>query len=94
VPNVLTFDEFVDLIRVRLGAADALKPSYAHNFRDLFKPEEVTAIPDNWWDDAFEELEAQEHLDPRASGKAMGIGNVHARLSADGRLYLRQQEDS
>jgi hypothetical protein len=87
----LTFDEFVDLLRVRLGAADALNISEAHDFKTLMEDyAEVT--PDNWWWDAFDELEAQGHLDPRASGKTFGVGNVHARLSADGRLYLRTEE--
>jgi hypothetical protein len=90
--SVQDFDEFVDLIRARLGAADALKPGDLHDFKGLFKPEEAEAIPDNWWEDAFDELEAQGHLHP-ASGKAMGIGNVHARLSADGRLHLRRVAD-
>jgi hypothetical protein len=91
--SVQDFDEFVDLIRARLGAADALKPGgEAHPFKSLFKPEEVDAIPENWWSDAFDELEAQGHLHP-GSGRAMGIGNVHARLSADGRLHLRRVAD-
>jgi hypothetical protein len=87
----LTFDEFVDLLRIRLGAADALSISEAHGFKTLMADyAEVT--PDNWWWDAFDELEAQGHLDPRASGKTFGVGNVHARLSADGRLCLRTQD--
>ena len=47
-------------------------------------------IPDNWYREAFEELEAQGHLHP-ASHIEMG-GNACARLSADGRLYLRSAD--
>jgi hypothetical protein len=88
--DILSFDEFVELLRVRLGDADAIKLSEAHDFKTLMADyAEVT--PDNWWWDAFDELNAQGHLDPAASGKTFGVGNVHARLSADGRLYLRMQ---
>jgi hypothetical protein len=84
-----SFDEFVDLVRVRLGAADALKPSELHEFKSLFTTEDAEPIPDNWWEDAFDELQAQGHLDP-ASSKAFGP-TMRARLSADGRLYLREE---
>lgn len=47
-------------------------------------------IPQVWWHDAYDELEACGHLDP-ASSKVMG--DAHARLSADGRLYLRSASD-
>lgn len=87
----LDFDEFVDLLRVRLGDADALKLSEAHDFKTLMS-DYTEVIPDNWWWDAFDELDAQGHLQPGASGKTFGVGNVHARLSADGRLYLRTQD--
>jgi hypothetical protein len=48
-------------------------------------------VGENWYSDAFDELEAQGHLDP-ASGKAMGP-TMHGRLSADGRAYLRWQDE-
>src|SRR5512140_3230295 len=83
----LSFDEFVDLLRVRLGAADALKPGELHEFKSVFSAEDAEPVPDNWWEDAFDGLEAQGHLDP-ASGKTFGPA-MHARLSADGRLYLK-----
>jgi hypothetical protein len=85
----LSFDEFVDLIRVRLGAADALKPSELHEFKSLFTTEDAEPIPADRWEDAYDELEAQGHLDP-ASGKAFGP-TMQARLSADGRLHLRSE---
>jgi hypothetical protein len=87
----MNFDEFVDLLRVRVGAADALKPGELHELKGLFSAEDAKPIPDNWWEDAFDELEAQGHLDP-ASGKAFGP-TMRARLSADGRLYLRDTAD-
>jgi hypothetical protein len=74
-----TFDEFVDELRRRLGAADALKPSELHDFRELMS-DYADKVGDNWYSDAFDELEAQGHLDP-ASGKTMGP-TVFGRLSA------------
>jgi hypothetical protein len=44
-------------------------------------------IGDNWY---FEELEAQGHLHEQ-SARGNG-GDAHARLSADGRLYVRSLE--
>jgi hypothetical protein len=41
----------------------------------------------------FDELEAQGHLDPGASGKASAF-EAYGRLSADGRLYLRSESES
>jgi hypothetical protein len=43
-------------------------------------------VPENWYSDAFEELEAQGHLNP-VNGNS--FGDFAARLSADGKLYLR-----
>jgi hypothetical protein len=47
-------------------------------------------IPDVWYDQAYEELMAQGHLDPRLSGATFG-GGPFGRLSADGRLWVREQ---
>jgi hypothetical protein len=47
-------------------------------------------VGENWYEDAFDELEAQGHLDS-ASGKAMGP-KMHARLSADGKHYVRSPQ--
>jgi hypothetical protein len=51
-------------------------------------------VSDNWYEEAFDELEALGHLSP-ASGKAMGP-TMHAQLSADGRAFLgwQDQEDT
>lgn len=84
-----TFDEFVDVLRKRLAATDALEPSELHDFRELMS-DYADKVGDNWYEDAFDELEAQGHLDP-ASGKAMGP-TMSGRLSADGRAYVRWQE--
>ena len=90
--DVPTFDEFVEVLRARLFAADALKPSELHDFADLMSREDYAhLIPDSWVEDAFDELEAQGHLDT-ASGKAMGP-TMHGRLSADGRAYVRWQHE-
>jgi hypothetical protein len=85
-----TFDEFVDVLRERIGAADALNRSALHDVHELMSDYEGR-VGENWYEDAFEELKAQGHLDP-ASGKTMGP-LMHARLSADGRLYLRSPEE-
>ncbi len=80
------FGELLDLLRVRLGLADALNSTEIHSFEELMR-DQAERIPDQWYWEAFEELEAQGHLDP-AAHKEMG-GNACGRLSADGRLYLR-----
>ena len=86
-----TFDEFVDVLRTRLAAADALDRSQLHDFHVLME-DYADKVGDNWFEDAFDELEALGHLDP-ASGKGMGP-TMGARLSADGRDYVRQEQDA
>jgi hypothetical protein len=88
--EIPTFDELVDLLRVRLRDADAINPSELHSFKELMS-DHADVIGDNWYWEAFEEIAAQGHLDP-ASIKANG-GDAHGRLSADGRLYLRSGGD-
>jgi hypothetical protein len=83
--HIPTFDEFVDLVRIRLGMKDALDDSALHDFKPLMS-DYADVVPENWYADAFEELEAQGHLHP-ASGQT--FGGAFARLSADGRLFLR-----
>jgi len=80
----LGFDGFVDLIRQRMGDADALETSRIHSFKNHLAPD-VENVPENWWDDAYEELDAQGHIG--IDGRT--FGDVAARLSADGRHYLR-----
>jgi len=89
--DVLSFDEFVDVLRVRLGLYDGQYPSNAHDFKDVMA-DFGDVIPQVWWHDAYDELVACGHIDTAASSKAMGT--AHARLSADGRLSLRSANDS
>jgi hypothetical protein len=86
-----SFDELLDLLRVRLGDADTIEPSELHSFKELMA-DQAHMIGEQWYWNAFDELEAQGHLD-RASFKA-NHGDAHARLSADGRLYLRSSEST
>ncbi len=87
--RILDFEEFVGLLRQRLFGADALDRSKLHDFQDLMS-DVADVAPEGWYDDAFEELEAQGHLH-KASGRAMG-GAVFGRLSAAGRLYIRSED--
>jgi len=79
-----SFDEFVDLMRQRIGAADAVLPSELHSFKQL--TEDVSwAVPEVWYRYAYNELEAQGHLDRNSS---LGVdGDAFAQLSAEGTLY-------
>ncbi len=86
------YEEFVDLLRTRLGVADDVKPDEFHSFKTLMEDEaEKGLVPDHWYHRAFDDLDAQWHLDPGASGKVMGDAN--ARLSPEGREYLKSQGD-
>ena len=81
----------MDLLRVRLRDADAVNDSEFHSFKELMS-DHADVIANQWYSEAFEELEAQGHLH-HASSLVMG-GDAVARLSADGRLYLRTASDS
>lgn len=89
-PDVLSFDEFVDLLRQRLFDADAIKPGDLHSFKELTK-DYANVIPDGWYWDAFAELDAQRHLHDQS--RLGNGGDAFARLSADGRLHIRLSED-
>jgi hypothetical protein len=80
----LGFDGFVDLLRQRMGDADALEPSRIHSFKDHLISD-VANVPATWYDDAYQELDAQGHIG--IDGRT--FGDVAARLSADGKHYLR-----
>jgi hypothetical protein len=88
--DIPSFDELVDLLRVRLGTADAVNVSELHSFKTLMD-DHKDVIADRWYWEAFDELDALGHLD-RASMKLNGFDAV-ARLSADGRFYLRSETD-
>ena len=81
-----SFNELLDLLRIRLRDADALNVSQLHSFRELMRDEaESDLIADGWHWEAFEELELLGHLDPASHG-ALG-GDAYGRLSADGREH-------
>jgi hypothetical protein len=84
-PHDPTFDEFVALLRQRLGDADAVLPFEAHSFRQLMG-DVSPAIPKTWYHDAFTALERQGHLNRRNSWLGGG-GDAFAQLSPEGRLY-------
>lgn len=85
--ETLDFDQFVDLLRERIGAADAIKDgSELHSFKELMADYDE-GTPSQWYWDALEELEAQGHL--HAASTVFNGGDAGARLSADGRLFLR-----
>jgi hypothetical protein len=84
-------DELVDLLRDRLRDADAINRSELHSFKELMA-DHADMIGDNWYWEAFEELQAQGHLH-RASSLVNG-GDACGRLSADGRLHLRSLESA
>ena len=86
-----TFDELLELLRVRLSLWDRLDDSGIHSFKALME-DHADVIADGWYWQAFEELEAQGHLDP-ASHKVSG-GDACGRLSAGGRFYLRTLDAS
>lgn len=85
----ITFDEFMDLHRVRLGLADALNASELHDTRTLME-DFAGRVPDQWFMRSFDELNALGHLDG-ASGKTFG-DNSHARLSHVGQRHLEMQD--
>jgi hypothetical protein len=92
--EIPSFDELVDLLRRRLAIADDLDDQTMHSFKTLMKEEADTGlVADHFYWRALEELEAQRHLDPKASGVDNG-GDAHGRLSADGRLYLRTIDEA
>jgi hypothetical protein len=86
----LNFDEYVDIIRERLFDADAINDGELHSFRTLSE-DIADQVPDSWYWQAFEELDAQGHLHSQST-----LGNrrnAFARLSADGRAYVRAGRD-
>jgi CheY-like chemotaxis protein len=86
------YEEFVDLLRVRLGIADNVTTD-SHSFKTLMKHEaEKGLVPDHWYHQAFDDLEAQWHLDPASPGKT-GAFEAWGRLSPEGREYLKFQAD-
>lgn len=86
--DTFDFDEFVDLLRQRLFDFEAVNDGgLIPNFKELMK-DRADLIPEGWYFQGYDELEAQGHLDPNMSGKSMG-GDANALLSAEGRHYIR-----
>ena len=92
--DIPSFDELVDELRVRLDRADGLNRSEAHSFKTLMADyAEANVLAERFYHDAYDELDALGQLDRAASGKTFG-SDAHARLSAEGRFYLRTQRES
>ena len=83
--NDLTFDDWVDLLRVRIGLADAVNPSEFHSFRTLMD-DHKDQLPEEWYWEAFDDLDAQGHLQP-GSSRSTG-GDASGRLSSEGRMCV------
>jgi hypothetical protein len=84
--ETIDFDQFVDLLRARMGAADAVEGSHeVHSFRELMA-DYADVTPSQWYWEAFEELDAQGHLSP--TSRVVKGDDAKGRLSADGQLYL------
>jgi hypothetical protein len=88
--HTITFDEYVDVLRERLYDHEATQMggSELPNFPALMS-DYAEVAPPQWSLHAYEELQAQGHLSPQASGLAMGP-TPFGRLSADGRYFVLQ----
>lgn len=89
-PEPLRFDDFIDLLRVRIGIADVVESSEIHSFKKLMA-DHAEAVPEGWYLGAYDELAARGHLAP-VSHRA-NLGDASGRLSADGRWYLQSDSD-
>ncbi len=86
----LDFDGYVDVLRQCLFDYEGVHgTTHAPDFAALMS--DHTYAPESWPVQAYEELVAQGHLDPHASGVTQG-SHAHGSLSADGRYYVRQQQ--
>jgi hypothetical protein len=83
------FHNVVDVLRLRMYDADSLNSSEMHSFKKKLLADYEGKIPERWYWELWEELDAQGHLDRAASAK-LNQGDAGGRLSADGREYLRQ----
>lgn len=84
----LDFDAYVDVLRQRLFDYEGVHgTTHAPDFAALMS--DHTYAPEGWPVQAYEELIALGHLNPHVSG----VGpHAHGVLSADGRYYVRQQQ--
>jgi hypothetical protein len=81
----ITFDEYVELLRIRLNQADRTDKDRLHSFKRL--SEDLQALlPERWYWQAFEQLASLGHLSEDSSRG--NSGDAYARLSTEGRTYL------
>jgi hypothetical protein len=86
----LNFDGYVDVLRQRLFDYEGVHgTSHAPDFAALMS--DHAYAPEGWPVQAYEELIAQRHLNPKVSAMTLG-SHAHGLLSADGRYYVRQQQ--
>jgi hypothetical protein len=90
MPESLAFDDAIDVLRRRLLDADHLNESELHRFKELMRDYNAV-LPSHFYWEALEELKEQGHLHPAST--IMNGGDACARLSADGRAYLRLVEE-
>ena len=86
----LDFDGYVDVLRQRVFDYEGVHgTTHAPDFAVLMS--DHTYAPEDWPVQAYEELVAHGHLNPYVSGIAQG-SHAYGLLSADGRNYVRQQQ--
>lgn len=86
----LDFDGYVDVLRQRLFDYEGVHgTTMSPDFAVLMSDHAYS--PEAWPVQAYEELLALGHLNPNLSGMTMGP-HVHGFLSADGRYYVREQQ--
>ena len=92
--EIPSFRELVDRLRRGLAVADDLNhPSELHSFTTIMEKEaKAGLVADHFYHRAYDELHAQDHLDP-ASHKAMG-GDARGRLSAMAAFTSRLDDES
>lgn len=86
----LGFDEYVDVLRQRLFDHEALHNDGSLPHFDDLMADYGEVAPPAWPEQAYDELMAVGHLEPRASGQVFGPHSF-GMLSAEGRYYVRQQ---
>ena len=90
VVEPLGFDDYVDVLRQSLFDYEGVHgTSHAPDFAALMS--DHAYAPEGWPAQAYEELLAAGHLNPNVSGMTLG-SHAHGVLSADGRDYVRQQQ--
>jgi hypothetical protein len=84
--EALRFEEWVDVLRMRLFAADELDDEgELHSFRTLMS-DYADVTPHQWYWDGEEELSVVGHLRP--GSRVLSGGDACGRLSEHGRAYV------